>query len=118
MKKWRIGMVSAILVLTLVGSTAALAAGPGGHHGWRAGSTGAAPVTACAWAGTCWRDTGDGVRDTWNGSCADTDGDGVCDTCGWTAPGYLDANGDGICDHYGTGHTGGGHHGGQGHCRW
>ena len=33
MKTWKIGAASAILVMALVGSTAAVAAGPGGHGG-------------------------------------------------------------------------------------
>ena len=79
MKKRRIGMGAALLlvVIALVGSTTAFAAGYGGHHRWSAGD-------GCAWADGCRRD----------------------------------ADGDGVCDHAGAWHTGGGHHGGQGHCRW
>ena len=119
MKKWKIGLVGAILVTALVGTTAASAAGHGGHHRWYAVQGEAAPPAACPWTDSCWRDTdGDGVWGTWNGSCVDAGGDGLCDVCGRAVCGYADTDGDGICDHYGTWHTGGGHHGGHGSCRW
>lgn len=122
MKAWRIGIVSAVLITALVGTTTALAAGPGHHHGWAAGTgttAAAVPAGTCGWTGSCWRDTdGDGIRDTWYGACADADGDGIRDTCGRTVHGYVDANGDGICDHYGTGYAGGGHHGGRRGGHW
>lgn len=119
MKTWKIGAASAILVMVLVGSTAAVAAGPGGHHRCRAEGIRFSQGTACAWTEVCWRDTdSDGVWDAWHGFCAEADGDGVCDACGRTVHGYEDANGDGICDHYGTWGGGGGHHGGQRYCRW
>lgn len=111
MKKWRVGIVGAILVAALV-STTALAAGYG--HGWYANTAASIPAGTCAWMGYCIRDTdGDGVCDTWDGTCADTDDDGICDTCGRTMHSYVDANGNGICDHYGTGYAGS-HHGGRG----
>ena len=132
MKKWKLGLVCAVLAAALVGTTTAFASDFGGHHGryagsgWSTGST-VSPSTVCPWNGSCWRDTdSDGVRDTWNGTCADADKDGICDICGQTVHSYTDANGDGICDHYGShygswsgsGSWSGGHHSGQGHCRW
>ena len=98
MKKRRIGLGAVLLlvVIALMGSTTAFAAGYGGHHRWSAGD-------GCIWADGCRRDA---------------DGDGLCDACGRSVYGYVDADGDGVCDHAGAWHTGGGHHGGQGHCRW
>lgn len=48
MKKWRVGIVGAILVAALV-STTALAAGYG--HGWYANTAASIPAGTCAWMG-------------------------------------------------------------------
>ena len=117
MKKLKLGAVLVVVIMALVGSTAALAAGHCVRHSWYAEGTGNTP--ACVWADGCrWDTDGDGTCGGWNGTCTDADGDGICDVCGRTGLGYADADGDGVCDHYGSWHAGGGHHGGQRHCRW
>lgn len=114
MKKWKIGTISALLILTL-GGTTVFAAGHGCH--WSAADAASVPAGTCSWTGTCARDTdGDGVCGAWSGTCSDGDWDGICDNCGQAVHAYLDADGDGVCDHYGTWQSGNtGHHGGYGH---
>ncbi|WP_297209272.1 hypothetical protein [uncultured Flavonifractor sp.] len=79
MKRIRIAVLAAALVLAL-GVTTAFAAG--GHHSWTGGD--------------CW---------SRSGACyVDADGDGVCDNCGRLQGAcYVDADGGGVCDNRGAG---------------
>lgn len=94
MKKALLGILAAVAALS-VGTTAALAAGPGG--------------------GRCFVDAdGDGICDNAGSRCvyADADGDGLCDVCGaghgscpaGEGTAFVDADGDGVCDICGTYH--------------
>ena len=118
MKKWRTGIVIAVVAAALVGSTTAYAAGYGGHHRWYAENADSVSAGACPWESCCWRYTdGGGERDTWHDCWADVDGDGICDLCGRAGDSGAEVDMAGACDHHGAWRTGGGHHGGR-HCRW
>lgn len=95
MKKVWVGILAAAMAVS-VGTTSALAAGPGaGRHFVDA--------------------DGDGVCDNFGAGCSyvDADGDGICDSCGAyhrnppagnrRGGNFVDNDGDGICDNYPAG---------------
>ena len=120
MKKILLGMMAAILVLTMAAGALAEEAGCG--RGCMRGGSGVRRYVdadgdgVCDYCGRGGRGSdvdaeGDGGCDHCGqdgcGYYVDADGDGVCDYCGQGGRYYVDADGDGVCDNYNGGARGG-----------
>ena len=100
MKKILLGMMAAILVLTMAAGALAEEAGCG--RGCMRGGSGMRRYVDADGDGVCDHCGQDGC-----GYYVDADGDGVCDYCGQGCRYYVDADGDGVCDNYNGGARGG-----------